>query len=294
LDKINYPDGSIVIGGGLASLDVVKILMLQSVYRELIKRNIDIDILTLEHKSIRTVLSEHGLNLKELGLNGCTLFYRKRIEDMPLAPLPTGTSFEKREAIYRTRKKILKNFQEKFLFNIEACHIPTNIIVKNNRIIGLKFKRTRVKNGNFKIIDDSEYSYFTPLVVSSIGSIPEPIKGIAMSGELYAIKDPESGQLQDNENIFALGNVVTGKGNIRTSLTHGKQVSDHVMDYYLAWGEEDYNELLKRGALDAKLKTDQLSIFLKNRNLVSGNKIEEIIERINKLKLSGLNDSIVN
>jgi hypothetical protein len=66
------------------------------------------------------------------------------------------------------------------------------------------------------------------------------------------------------------------------------------MDYYLAWGEEDYNELLKRGALDAKLKTDQLSIFLKNRNLVSGNKIEEIIERINKLKLSGLNDSIVN
>ncbi|MEE9189589.1 MAG: hypothetical protein V3U16_02340, partial [Candidatus Neomarinimicrobiota bacterium] len=284
LEKINYPDGSIVIGGGLASLDVVKILMLQSVHRELMKRDIDIDILTLERESIKTVLSNNGLSLKELGLKGCTLFYRKRKEDMPLAPLPADTSAEKREATYRTRKKILTNFQEKFLFKIKSCHVPTDIIVKNDRLIGLKFKKTRVKNGNCEIIDNSEYSYYAPLVVSSIGSIPEPINGISMSGELYAIKDPESGQLQNNEKIFALGNVVTGKGNIRTSLTHGKQVSDHVMDYYLAWKEDDYKELLKRGAMDAKLKTDLVLKILENKKLLPVKKIKEIIRKANKHK----------
>jgi hypothetical protein len=52
-----------------------------------------------------------------------------------------------------------------------------------------------------------------------------------------------------------LGNVVTGKGNIRTSITHCQKVSNHVMDYYLARKKDNYNELLSRDAKDAKLKS---------------------------------------
>ena len=43
-------------------------------------------------RSISKVLDELGYTLQDLGLKGCTLFYRRRDIDMPLSPLPTDTA----------------------------------------------------------------------------------------------------------------------------------------------------------------------------------------------------------
>src|SRR5690606_13525813 len=71
-------DNAIVIGGGLASLDVVKVLMIETVQAALKARGMDVDMFALD-RSIAKVLEEKGLTLDDLGVKGCTLYYRRRI-----------------------------------------------------------------------------------------------------------------------------------------------------------------------------------------------------------------------
>jgi NADPH-dependent glutamate synthase beta subunit-like oxidoreductase len=279
-EQYEIHDDAIVVGGGLASLDVVKILMLETVLRRLKQRGIRTDLLTLEQKSISAILNMHNLTLNDLGLKGCTLYYRRRIKDMPLAQLPRDATPERIEKVYQAREKILRNFQNKYPFRFQECRVPSGLVVENGRLVGLKFKQTKIVQGKPVVQEGTEYEVRSPLVIASIGSIPEPIPGIEMNSELYEIRDSDSGQLKQFDQVFALGNVVTGKGNIKASLTHGRQVSDHVMDYFLAWREEDYQVLLDRGARDARLKIDRLSDFLMNKGLLNVEKIRSIIEKI--------------
>ncbi len=283
-ERYQIHDDAIVIGGGLASLDVVKILMLETVLPRLKERGIQTDLLTLEHRSIRAVLEEYNLTLKDLGLKGCTLYYRRRVKDMPLAEIPKGATPERKEKAYQAREKILRNFQKKYLFRFQECRVPSGLIVEKDRLVGLKFKKTKIIKGKPVIQEGTEYEVRSPLIVSSIGSIPEPIPGIPLNSELYSIRNPDSGQLQKFDHVFALGNVVTGKGNIKSSLTHGRQVSDHVMDYFLAWREEDYQELLNRGAQNAQLIVDKISDYLAQKGLLSPEQIQSIISKIRTLQ----------
>lgn len=277
-------DDAIVIGGGLASLDVVKIIMLETVLSKLKKRGIQTDIFTLERKSIKEILSINNISLRDLGLTGCTLYYRRRIRDMPLVYLPPEADIPTKRKVYKTREKILNNFKEKNLFRIQDCRVPTGLITKDDKLIGLTFVETETIDGKLKIKYGTEYSVFSNLVISSIGSIPEPIPGIKMNEEYYDILDQDTGQLNQYKHVFALGNVVTGKGNIKKSLIHGRQVADYVMDYYLAWREQDYEELLNRGALDVKVKLELISDYLARKNLLPVNKVEEIINKIHSFQ----------
>ncbi len=70
-------------------------------------------------------------------------------------------------------------------------------------------------------------------VLSSIGSIPEPIEGIPMKGELFDFSDWDFGRLERYPNVFSAGNVVTGKGNIVASRKHAKHVSKKAIEAYL-------------------------------------------------------------
>src|SRR4029453_15796922 len=78
-------DGAIVVGGGLASIDVMKVLQLEGVRNALAEQGIDEDMEKLETDGIPAVLAEHGLTWDKLRLQGATLYYRRRLEDMPLA-----------------------------------------------------------------------------------------------------------------------------------------------------------------------------------------------------------------
>ncbi len=285
-------DDAIIIGGGLASLDVVKIVMLETVLDALRKRNIKSDILELEHDSISKILDKHNLTIGELGLNGCTLYYRRRIKDMPLAQMPLIASPEAAEKIYAAREKILKNFQNKYLFNVKQCSVPTGMIVENNRLTGLKFKETEIVDGKVIIKDDSEYEVRSHQVISSIGSIPDRIEGIDMKDELYDLCDSETGQLKQYDNVFALGNVVTGKGNIRASFQHGKQVAFHLMDNFLAWKEEDYEKIFEISSQRAEERVGKIAGILKEKNLLRVEQIQSILNKVSLLqKKVGYNGS---
>src|SRR5512135_1037934 len=63
--QVELADGALVVGGGLASLDVVKILMLETVSRALAGRGHKVELYELERRGIAKILGEVGLSLNE-------------------------------------------------------------------------------------------------------------------------------------------------------------------------------------------------------------------------------------
>jgi NADPH-dependent glutamate synthase beta subunit-like oxidoreductase len=229
--KYEAPDGAIVVGGGLASLDVVKILQLETVGRALKAKGLPGEMLELEHKGIKRSLDALGITIADLGVKGCTLYYRRRVEDMPLQEPPDNPTPEQLAKTGMVRRKLLQNFLDKYLFTFHERHAPVAPIVEGDGLAGLRFAETEVKDGKATIKPGSEKEVRAPLVISSIGSIPEPLQGIEMNGELYRIKDENSGEVEGLPGVFALGNAVTGKGNIQVSFKHGRLVGLHVCKY---------------------------------------------------------------
>jgi hypothetical protein len=75
-------------------------------------------------------------------------------------------------------------------------------------------------------------------VISSIGSIPQPISGIGMTGELFNFTDWDTGRLPDFPTVFSVGNVVTGKGNIVASRKHAERVTSDAIEAYLGLADD--------------------------------------------------------
>ena len=273
-------DDAMVIGGGLASLDVVKVLMLATVGPALHARGIDVDLLTLEHRTIRKVLEEHDLSLDDLGLKGCTLFYRRRVRDMPLAVLPRDASPEKAEKIYKSREKILNNFQKKFLFRFQECRAPVGFLEEDGQLVGLTFEETEIVDGKVLRKAGTEHAVRSPFVVSSIGSVPEPMPGLRMNGEVLEIRDPATGRVKGHDRLFALGNVVTGKGNIKVSHDHGAKVADHVAEQVLVWTEDDYRKLIEKGAKKGASVSQDILEFIREKDLLTVEQVESIVASI--------------
>ncbi len=101
-----------------------------------------------------------------------------------------------------------------------------------------------------------------------------------MNHELYELRDHETGQLRQYEHVFALGNVVTGKGNIKASLEHGRQVSEHVLEEFLAWREEDYQRLLSFATQRTEKRIQKITEVLEEKNLLSVEDVRSLIEKV--------------
>lgn len=235
-------DGAIVVGGGLASIDVMKVLQIETVRRALEQRGIHEDMLHLEHAGIPAVLEEHGLQWEALGLKPATLYYRRRIEDMPLVETPADADPERLQKFAATRRKILEKAMQKYLFRVQPLRMPVGLLVEDGRLAGLRFQHTRVEQGRVIPVENQFEEVHAPLVVSSIGSVPEPMLGIPQRGELYDYKDRELGRLDGYDTVFSTGNVVTGKGNILASRKHSIQATTHVLQTFLGVGDESGRE----------------------------------------------------
>jgi len=225
-------DGTAVVGGGLASIDVVKVIQLELCVRGLRERGIEVDLVETEVAGIPKTLAKHGLEWKDLGVAGCTLYYRRRPEDMPLVELPENANDKVREKIAKTRARMLEKAMEKYLFKLEPLRAPVGLIVEDERLAGLEFAVTQVEDGRVKLTDE-RVAVRAPMFISSIGSIPEPVPGIDMKGELYRYSDWDLGRMERWPTLFSVGNVVTGKGNIVASRKHARGVASHVTDAYL-------------------------------------------------------------
>lgn len=229
--RYETPDGAIIIGGGLASLDVAKVLMFENVERALRERGHEVDLFTLD-RSIARVLDELGYTLADLGIEGCTLYYRRRIKDMPLSPKPAETPDEV-DRVHKIQKKIFANYRKKYLFHVAPRRRPVDKIVENGHLTGLVFQETKIEKGRVVPQPGTEYEVRAPMVISSIGSLPENIQGIPMSGHIYRLCKEDCCRVEGFRNVFAIGNAVTGRGNIRASQQHGQQVAKTMAHRYL-------------------------------------------------------------
>jgi ferredoxin--NADP+ reductase len=230
-------DGALVVGGGLASIDVLKVLQIETVRGALAERGIDESMLRIEQRGVPAVLEEHGFSWDGLGLRGATLIYRRRIEDMPLVSMPDDANEKTRAKIEKTRAHMLEKAQSKYLFGMRPLRAPLALLVENERVVGMRFAVTKMEGGKLVTTSETEEVRGSQ-VISSIGSIPEPLEGVPQKGELYAYSDWDYGRLPDFPTLFSAGNVVTGKGNIVDSRKHARQVGHHVRDEYLKLADD--------------------------------------------------------
>ncbi len=274
-------DNAIVVGGGLASIDVVKALMFVTVEEALKKRGIEANLFDLE-RSIPKVLEQQNLTLDDLGVKGCTLYYRRRDIDMPLSTLEKNSpdNIEKAE---RITKKILENAQGKFLFKFVPCQAPVDSIIEDDQLVGLKFQQTKIENGKVVPIDQF-FEYRSELVVSSIGSIPEKVEGMPSEGSAFKIADPKSCRLDGYNNVFMLGNAVTGRGNIKDSLNHGREISIEVMDNELHWQEEEYENWLRGTEDNISEQVDHITEHIQRQKFMPDDTIQSILHKTEELQ----------
>jgi len=232
-------DGAIVVGGGLASIDVVKILMLETTRAKLAERGIEVPMIELEVKGIPKILERHDLAFEDLGLEGCTLYYRRDVDDMPLVEVPEGADERRAEKVRASRRKLLEKAMGKYRFRLEPLCMPDGLIVEGDRLVGLRFRRTRMENGR-PVPTDETFERRGPQVISSIGSIPLAIEGIPMKGDLFDFVDWDLGRLAQYPTVFATGNVATGKGNIVASRKHAKALSLVMIEAFLGLGKNGH------------------------------------------------------
>jgi ferredoxin--NADP+ reductase len=191
----------------------------------------------MEHKGIPKALAEHDLTWEDLGVKGCTLVYRRRIEDMPIMSTPEGANAERIKKMETARLRMVEKAQKKFLFDVEPLTTPEAILSSDGQLTGLTMRRTRMENGR-PVATDESFDVATTMVVSSIGSVPEAIPGIEMKGDLFAFTDWNLGTLAAYPTVFGAGNVVTGKGNIIASRKHAGQIAKHTAENYLGLSDD--------------------------------------------------------
>jgi NADPH-dependent glutamate synthase beta subunit-like oxidoreductase len=280
--RYETPDEATVVGGGLASIDVVKVLQLENYERALKARGIQTSMHELE-KGIPEVCKTHGIKPEELGVKGCLLIYRRREQDMPLAQPPDNATPEQVAKTEMVRQKMLRIARDKFLFRFQDCRLTTGIVVENGQVVGLKLAETKVEGRKAEPIPGSEHELRTPLVVSSIGSVPERLPGIDMAGEYYTFVGKEVPRYTHLDRVFGVGNVVTGQGNIRVSLVHSQKVTKRVVDCMqsadgnvAATGDSAQQQLA--GAMDAIGK--QIEVI----PLLSENQMAEVEHQVHALQ----------
>lgn len=273
---IEVPGGVVVIGGGLASIDVAKICQLEVTKRALSERGIEMSINEIEHMGIVKALAKHDLSWESLGLKPARLYYRKRKEDMSLYPLPPNPTAEQTEKAHRVRLKLINNATAKFLFEVYPFHVSKSLKVENGKVKGIYFD---VKEGG----ETREEYVPCDMVVSSIGSIPAPLKDISRDGELYQIESKDTGKLKDFDNLFAVGNVVTGKGNIQASMKHSQKIGKIIAET-LASSSPDYELIFSASEEIAGNHAREIFDFLTSCPHIEDATYKQIMEFKNQLQ----------
>jgi len=254
-------DGVVVIGGGLASLDVIKIVMMELVEKALKERfgdDIVVDQFEMEKKGLDKYLEQFGIKFEDLGLKGATLVYRRQAKHMPLKQ-PQGGTQEAIEKAQIVSQRILDNYKKKFRFHFIPEATPVDYIEEDGKLKGLILQKLRtLENGKLEPIEGETFPVYTEQVISSIGSIPEKIEGITYDGDRIKTEGDESiSRVSGYDNVFAIGNAVTGKGNIKTAKEHGSMVTQKLLNEYLEKNTQAFDMELEAYNKEIRHKTDE-------------------------------------
>src|SRR5258708_16311834 len=119
------------------------------------------------------------------------------------------------------------------LVGVQDRRVATGLLVEDGRLVGLRVAETKVEGRIAEPVAGSEYQQRAPMVISSIGSVPEEIPGVVMKGEYYDFNNKTLPRYVGSDHVFGVGNVVTGQGNIRASLVHSQEVSTKLIESYI-------------------------------------------------------------
>ena len=110
--------------------------------------------------------------------------------------------------------------------------------------------------------------------------IPEQIPGIPTKGEVYAYIEATVGLLDDGPTaVYAAGNVLTGKGNIKDSLESGTFVGIHVAESYLGLNGDDV-PLAEGARKEAEHQGERIAEAMKSRPGLGPQQVGEVIRRV--------------
>jgi len=203
---------------------------------------------------------------------------------MPLTPLPPSINKTRKQKIFELRKRILANYQLKYCFTVKECYFPVDKITENDRLAGLVFQMAESQPKKTSAAPSKLIEIRAPLVVSSIGSVPEKVAEIPLQDGLIELEDPQTGKVKGYDNIFAVGNAVTGRGNIRESLIHSREISRVLMRDILEWQTDHFEELVRLQELNSAQTVKELDRQLKSRAALSAADISEILDRVRQLQ----------
>ena len=284
--QYDVPDETLVVGGGLASIDVVKVVQLEIYERSMKARGIQTDMHELEKKGVPAVCKAHGVQPEDLGVKGCLLVYRRREQDMPLTQPPENATPEQIAKAEQIRQKMLHMAREKYLFRVQDRRLAVGLVLKDGRLAGWKMVETKIEGRRAEPIPGSEYELRTPLVISSIGSVPEIIPGVAMKGECYTFTNEALPQYLGCDRVFGVGNVVTGRGNIRTSLIHSQKVTTQLIENYIGVGNAsgDFSALYASAEARAAGQAKTVEEHVQTLPILSESAVSTIEQRIRTLQ----------
>ena len=189
--------------------------MLETVAEKLRARGEHVDIAEMEHGGIAKELAAKNLTLGDLGLKGCTLIYRRSVREMPIAAFKDGADEASKLNTMSVREKLMKNVQDKFLCGFRGNVAPKEFVFgPDGKVCGLRVITTKTEGRKVVEVAGTEEVLPTTMLVSSIGSIPEPIPGLPVKGEFYDFVDWDLGRFAAMPEFFGVGNVVKGQRNI--------------------------------------------------------------------------------
>jgi hypothetical protein len=172
----------------------------------------------------------------------------------------------------------------KFLFEFQELRVPTGVIVENGRMVGVNFSRTEVADGQVRTLPNTAEEARAELTISSIGSIPEPIPGIPQKGEVYQYRDVKSGLIFDGPTaVFAAGNVLTGKGNIKDSLDSGTEIGTQIAEAYLGLSDEKVS-IQDIARQNAAAEAEQVASAMDARPNLSRESVDDILAKVRELQ----------
>ncbi|NPA45895.1 MAG: FAD-dependent oxidoreductase [Chlorobi bacterium] len=283
-------DGAVVIGGGLASLDVIKIVMMELVGRVLRdKYGLDYDVFTMEKKGIKKILEENGLKWEDLGLKGATLVYRRSAREMPLKVALSDSEADKEKA-REVAEKLLHTYKEKFMFDFVPNAVPVDFTEEEGKLTGLVLEKTRTEDGKL-VYTGERFVLPTTQVISSIGAIPVKLPGIPYRGDAIDTEGPSGSKVKGFDNLFAVGNAVTGKGNIKMAKEHGRQA----MREWL-WAKREpvagvLRQMDEKYLTDTDKRAESISDYILSKPIPTQEEVDHVWELVeNKRREIGYKD----
>ncbi len=272
-------DGVTVIGGGLSSLDVMKIVMMELVGKVLKEKyGLDYDVFTMEKKGIKKILEENNLKWEDLGLKGATLVYRRSAREMPLKVAASDDPKDKEKA-KDVAERLLNTYKEKFMFDFIPHAVPVDFKEENGKLKALIFERTENKDGK-PVLTGQRFEHPTSQVISSIGSIPVKLPGIPYEGDAIKTEGPLGSKVSGYDNLFAVGNAVTGKGNIKMAKEHGRQAMKDWIETKREPVAGVLRQLNDKFIEDTDKRADRISDYILSQPIPTQEEVEHVWELV--------------